>query len=104
MKAKSLIGIILLIISLILIFFLVVNRIIIWANVFRIDDKFLGMEFHAYRYAISRFSINLPYVFGIIFVTSLFLKGKRSIRYLLLIMCVVGFILAWKAYDYFAPW
>lgn len=104
MKAKSQVGVILLIISLILAFFLVVNRIMIWANVFRIDDKFLGMEFHAYRYLISRFSISLPYVFAIIFVISPFIKGSRSIRYLLLTICFVGFILAWKAYDYFAPW
>src|SRR5215211_2832922 len=104
MKTKSLIAIVLLVTNFVLIVFLAVNRFIIWKNFYGIDDKFLGMEFHAYRYSISRFSVYLPHFFAVVFLVSLFLKSKPTVKYLLLIASIIGFILAWKAYDYFAPW
>src|SRR6266481_2754815 len=104
MKIKSVIAIALLIVNFASIIVLAANRIIIWKNIYGVDDKFLGMEFHAYRYSISRFSVYLPHFFAAVFVGSLFLKSKPIVKYLLIITSVVGFILAWKAYDYFAPW
>jgi hypothetical protein len=103
-KIKSVINIVLLTVNFALIVFLVVNRIIIWKNQIGIDDKFLGMHFHAYRYSISRFSVYMPHFFVAAFIASIFLRNKPTIKLLLIITSILGFVFSWKAYDYFAPW
>jgi hypothetical protein len=104
MKIKSSINIIFLVVNFALIFFLAANRIIIWKNMYGIDDKILGMEFHVYRYSISRFCVYLPHFFVAVFALSLFLSSKPIIKFLVIITCIIGFALSWKVYDYFAPW
>lgn len=91
-------------VNLALIIFLAANRIIIWKNLYEVDDKFLGVQFHSYRYSISRFSVYVPHFFCMMFIVSLFLKSKPTLKFLVIITSIIGFILSWKAYDYFAPW
>lgn len=103
MRIRSL-TIILFIVALMLVLFLAINRVIISLHIYGVDENFFGMSFGNYRYSISRFSVYLPHLFVIFFVVGLFLKNRSVMKYALLITALVGFILAWKAYDYFAPW
>jgi ABC-type multidrug transport system permease subunit len=104
MKTKSITTIILLVVNFSLIILLTANRIIVWKNLYGADECFLGIKFHSYRYSISKFSVYLPHFFAAILILSFFLKNKRTVQYLLVTTSIIGFLLAWKAFDYFAPW
>lgn len=104
MKVKNAMIQYLIFFNILLIGFLIFNWIILKLNLVGIDENFMGMKFHSYRYQLSKIILFFQIIFSISILVSLFYKRSIHLKYILLFVSFCGLVLSWNAGDYFSPW
>ena len=90
--------------SIFIIIFLIIMRVIIMKNIIAIDENFLGMNFHAFRVYLFKVNHYFPIFFLVTFFSSFIAKKKGALRYVLIVLSIIGYFVSDYMSDYIAPW